>query len=202
LTALPLHFVGKLLGMQTVQDPVDKWGPFCESQADSRRIQNMPIATEIANAAGSFRFNAGLLEKSLEGLSAEEWQKCPSESSNALLWITAHIVWARSRVVWMLGTEWSKPWLPMFSRGSKQAEAGDCPSSEEILAAWNEVKAVLDGALENASAEKLNGPGPERVPSFDGKLSGTISFMANHESYHVGQAAYLRRYLGHGQVAG
>ena len=72
MTALPLHFVGKLLGMQTVQDPVDKWGPFCESQADSRRIQIMPVATEIANAAGAFRFNAGLLEKSLEGLSAEE----------------------------------------------------------------------------------------------------------------------------------
>jgi uncharacterized damage-inducible protein DinB len=181
---------------------VDKREPICESQADSRRILNMPVASQIAQANGSFRFNADLLDKSLEGVTAEEWGRCPCESSNSLTWIAGHIVWARSRTLAMMGTEWSKPWLPLFARGSKQAEAGDCPSSDEILAAWNEVKAVLDGALENASAEKLNAPGPERVPSFDGKLSGTIAFMANHESYHVGQAAYLRRWLGHGQISG
>jgi uncharacterized damage-inducible protein DinB len=166
------------------------------------RINIMPAATEIANTAGSFRMNANLFEKSLEGLSAAEWQACPSESANALIWIAGHIVWARSRALGLLGTEWSKPWLPLFARGSKPADLADCPTSEEVIAAWQEVKAALDAALEGVSAEALSAPAPERIPSFDGKLGGTISFFAIHESYHVGQAAYVRKCLGHGQTAG
>jgi len=162
----------------------------------------MPATTEIANTAGSFRMNANLLEKSLEGINAAEWQACPSESSNPLIWIAAHIVWARSRALSLLGTEWSKPWLASFARGAKPVNAAECPTSEEVIAAWNEVKAALDDALENVSAEALSAPAPERIPSFDGKLGGTISFFAIHESYHVGQAAYVRKCLGHGQTAG
>jgi uncharacterized damage-inducible protein DinB len=166
------------------------------------RINTMPVASEIANAAGGFKMNANLFEKSLEGLSAEEWQVCPSESSNALIWIAGHIVWARSRALGMMGTEWSKPWLGMFARGTKPADAAGCPTSAEVIAAWHEAKAALDAALEGISSEALAAAAPERVPSFDGKLSGTISFFAIHESYHVGQAAYVRKCLGHGQTAG
>jgi uncharacterized damage-inducible protein DinB len=90
----------------------------------------------------------------------------------------------------------------LFERGSNPGDAGKYPSPEELVAAWQEVKAELSAALEEASEEALAAPGPEKIPSFDGKLSGTLAFMAWHEGYHVGQAAYLRRWLGHGQVAG
>ena len=39
-------------------------------------------------------------------------------------------------------------------------------------------------------------------PCLDGKLSGLINFMALHETYHVGQAAYVRSWLGHPGVMG
>ena len=162
----------------------------------------MPAVTEIANTAGSFRMNANLLEKSLEGISGAEWQACPSEASNPLIWIAGHIVWARSRALALLGAEWSKPWLTLYARGAKPASDAECPTPEEVIAAWHEVKAALEAALEKVSAEALSAPAPERIPSFDGKLGGTISFFANHESYHVGQAAYVRKCLGHGQTAG
>jgi uncharacterized damage-inducible protein DinB len=101
-----------------------------------------------------------------------------------------------------MGKEWSRPWLPLFARGSNVADAGQYPSPEEIVAAWHDVKAALTVALEETTAEALSVPGPEKLPSFDGMLSGAVSFMAWHETYHVGQAAFLRRWLGHGQVAG
>jgi hypothetical protein len=162
----------------------------------------MPVASPIANTAGSFKMNATLLEKSLEGINAAEWMACPSESSNPLIWIAGHIVWARSRALALLGTEWSKPWLALYARGAKTADGEECPTPEEVIAAWHEVKAIFDDALEDVTEEALSAPAPERIPSFDGKLGGTISFFANHESYHVGQAAYVRRCLGHGRVAG
>ncbi len=162
----------------------------------------MPIPTQIAHAAASFRMNAQLLDKSFDGLSAEEWEKCPGDSSNNMIWIAGHIVWARSRVLMLLGKEWSRPWLDLFQRGSNPGDAAGYQSPEELVAAWEDVKTVLSPALEEASAEVLAAPGPEKIPSFDGKLSGVVAFLAWHEGYHVGQAAYLHRWLGHGQVAG
>jgi uncharacterized damage-inducible protein DinB len=162
----------------------------------------MPIATPIAHAAGSFRMNAGLLEKSIEGLTAEEWHKRPGDCANCMIWVAGHIVWARHRVLFYMGREWSRPWLAVFARGSNVADAAQYPSPEELAAAWHDGKAVLTAALEEISIDALSAPGPEKLPSYDGMLSGAVSFMAWHETYHVGQAAYLRRLLGHGQVAG
>ncbi|HXR39931.1 MAG TPA: DinB family protein [Terracidiphilus sp.] len=162
----------------------------------------MPVASQIVHAAGSYRLNADLFEKSFAGLTPEEWQTRPSESVNPMIWIAGHIIWARANVLGLLGSSWSRPWLPLFARGAKLAAPGEYPSPEEMVLAWKEVTMSLNAALEDASPEALSAPGPERIPNFDGKLSGVVSFLALHESYHVGQAAYLRRWLGHGQVAG
>jgi uncharacterized damage-inducible protein DinB len=52
-------------------------------------------------------------------------------------------------------------------------------------------------------AGTLSAPPPEKAPpSTDGTLGGVISFLAYHETYHVGQAAYLSRWLGHAQIMG
>ena len=92
--------------------------------------------------------------------------------------------------------------LPLFARGSKVVDPIEYPPADEIVLAWKDVKASLCTAMEDVSEGALSAPGPEKVPSFDGKLSGLVSFFAFHETYHVGQACYLRRWLGHGQVIG
>jgi uncharacterized damage-inducible protein DinB len=90
----------------------------------------------------------------------------------------------------------------MFARGAKLGEASGYPSPDEVLAAWNEVKTMLSAAMEGTTEEAMAAAGPEKIPSLDGKMSGMVGFMAYHETYHVGQACYLRSYLGHGQVLG
>lgn len=87
-----------------------------------------------------------------------------------------------------LGTEWDLPWLGMFARGEKIGPETAYPSSHALLDAWKDTSGLLTQALENASEEKLAAPAPEaRPPSADGKLSGTLSFMAWHETCHIGQ---------------
>lgn len=162
----------------------------------------MQIATQIANAAASYRQNAAMLDKSVAGLSADEWRTRPNDHSNAMLWIVGHIVWARSRSLQFLGSSWTRPWLPLFARGAKLVDSPEYPTPEEVVLAWKDVGACLTSALESADAETLSAPAPEKSPSFDGKISGMVSFLAFHETYHVGQAAYLRRWLGHDQVGG
>jgi uncharacterized damage-inducible protein DinB len=167
-----------------------------------QEIINMPVAAELTTAASIYKQNEKMLSKSFEGLTREEWQSRPNATSNSLLWIAGHVVWSRSLALKFLGTTWSRPWLELFARGAKPASPAECPSPEEIVLAWNDAKAQLTTALDEASEEVLSSAAPEKSPSFDGKMSGMVSFLAFHEAYHVGQVAYLRCWLGHKGVAG
>ena len=90
----------------------------------------------------------------------------------------------------------------MFARGAKIPEISQYPSPEEILLGWQEVSAHLKTALEGATDVVLSAPAPEKSPSFDGKVGGMVAFLAFHEAYHVGQAAYLRCWMGRSQIFG
>jgi uncharacterized damage-inducible protein DinB len=162
----------------------------------------MPVASRIAIAAHSYHQNSQLIGKSINGLTPEEWLRRPGDSSNHMLWILGHVTWARATVLSFLGTQWSRPWLPQFARGVKLADTAEYPTPEEITLAWQDQAAQLTAAIETATEETLSKPAPERIPSADGKISGLVDFLAYHETYHVGQAAYIRRWLGHDAIIG
>lgn len=158
----------------------------------------MPVAEQIANAAASFHQNLRLFEKSVEGIPPEEWLKRPGETSNNLLWVTGHITWARSMALKFLGTPpWSRPWLGHFARGAKLQSGVQYPLPAEVLSAFAEVTELLNKGLDSAPAAVFESPAPPNSPSGNGKISGVINFLAYHETYHVGQIAYLCCWLGH-----
>ena len=162
----------------------------------------MPVANEAVQTAFTFQKCAEILNKSIAGLTPEEWLRQPGERANHLLWIVGHVIWTRSIILKLLGTEWTRPWLGLFGRGAKLEDATHYPSPAEIAQAWQEMETALNAAFEKATPAALSAPAPERIPTLDGKLSGTLAFLAFHESYHAGQAAYLRTWLGHEGVAG
>ena len=53
--------------------------------------------------------------------------------------------------------------------------------------------AHLAATLAGAPAELLNESSPQRFPIADSTRLGAIAFLAQHESYHVGQLALLAR---------
>ena len=67
--------------------------------------------------------------------------------------------------------------------------------------AWREVSGVLAGSLESVSEDLLRNP-PTGPPEPDGKISGVVNFLAIHETPHLGQASYLRGWLGHKGLTG
>ncbi len=162
----------------------------------------MPVPAVIEGAAQNYRFNDKLLFDSVKDLSEEEWHKRPNDCTNHVAWIVGHVIWARKALLGRLGTDWSTPWLGAFARGQKLDESTGYPSQQTIMDAWTEVSGVLASALENASEEVLGKPATQGPPSADGKVSGIVNFLAIHETYHLGQVAYLRCWLGHKGVMG
>jgi uncharacterized damage-inducible protein DinB len=60
-----------------------------------------------------------------------------------------------------------------------------------VASAWEAIGWHLDRAFAELTPEDLERATPQRLPG-----SG-IPFLLQHESYHLGQIALLRRMLGH-----
>lgn len=51
--------------------------------------------------------------------------------------------------------------------------------------------------LQEVDSEQLNGELPQPFPIEEQNILGGVSFLAEHESYHIGQMGYLRVQLGY-----
>jgi hypothetical protein len=162
----------------------------------------MPVSSRIAIAAQSFNQNDSFLKKTIDGLTEEEWLRRPCDHVNHMLWIVGHMAWARTMLLPRLNAPWTTPWMKLYARGSKCVDSPQCPNPQEAWQAWEETCARLNTAMEAASDELLNTPATQGPPSADGKLSGIVHFLAFHETYHVGQASYVRSWLGHSGFMG
>lgn len=113
------------------------------------------------------------------------------------------MIWTRKAVLARLGSDWSAPWLGLFARGVKLDETAAYPSPDMLMDAWRETGDLLHGVLENCPEDVLAKLAtPPSPPTADGKISGLVRFLSWHETYHVGQIAYVRCLLGHKSLMG
>jgi hypothetical protein len=159
------------------------------------------MSTDFLNIAGIFKLNTDLFKKTIQGIPPARLLARPADDSNHLLWIAGHVVVHRARILKLLGQEWSAPWEQLFARGAKPADDGQYPGIDELLPIWDDASSRLATTLADASPDALAVPVSKGM-TLDGKISGQISFLALHESYHIGQMAYLRKWLGFGQAVG
>ena len=156
----------------------------------------------FANIEGMFKTNTDIVRKALDEVPPESWFLKPGDESNHLMWVAGHLVVHRAAALKYLGGDWDASWSSLFKRGEKLTVDEKYPSIEEIRNAWEIVSKKLFASLSNPPAERLSQPAPQGPPSFDGRISGQVAFLAFHETYHVGQVSYLRKWLGYGQSVG
>ena len=159
------------------------------------------MSTDFHNIAGIFKLNTDLFHRAVKDVPPDRWLARPGDDSNHLLWIAGHVVVHRARVLKLLGQEWSAPWEGLFARGVMLTADDQYPGIGELVQIWDNVSGRLASSLAGASPEVL-AETVSKGMTLDGKISGQIAFLALHESYHVGQMAYLRKWLGCGQAVG
>ena len=160
------------------------------------------METDFTNIAGIFKQNTNIVNKAISGINHEHWFKNPGDESNHLMFLMGHLVVHRGHTLRALGVEWNNKWVPLFSQGANRLADTAYPSVEEMLAAWDQVSTKLNNALQQPEAEVLAKSTPKGLPTFDGKISGTVAFFGFHDAYHTGQVSYLRKWLGYGKTIG
>ena len=160
------------------------------------------MSQDVATIAKMFKTNSQIFEKATQGVPSEKWLTRPGDDSNHLTWIAGHVVVHRALVAKMLGLPWSAPWEKLFARGAPLVAPEQYPAAEELQRSFHELSEKLSASLPGASQETLSKPVPKEQPSLDGTLGGSIALLCLHETFHVGQMTYLRKWLGHGQAVG
>jgi hypothetical protein len=164
----------------------------------------MSTTPEI-NATGpitvTFSFNEPFVEQALAGLSDEELWRAPTSHNNPILWVAGHVVQTRATVLQMLGQSVATGWRTLFDRGARIGDRNQYPSASEVARVMREVSPKLRGALAAITESELIRPASLPILGIN-TFMDELAFFALHESYPVGQLAYIRKSLGYPGLAG
>lgn len=150
----------------------------------------------VAPLAGIFELNTDLLLNCLDGLSQDEAQRRLDGGGNSIIFLAAHLADTRHFLLGRLGHPLTNPLSRYLADAQSIEDIGEWPSLDEVRRAWIAVSAHLTDALFTLESGSIDRTGTHRFPVGDSSPLGMLAFLAQHDSYHVGQAAFIRRQLG------
>jgi uncharacterized damage-inducible protein DinB len=148
-----------------------------------------------------FKINDDLLSRAVDGLTNEELWHSPTDKNNPMLWLLGHVTQTRSAVLRIVGEPFHTAWGDLFSRGARLQDRARYPTVEEIMSVLNQITQRLYAKFESLDDARLALPAKGSIPLAE-TLADQLTFLAFHESYHVGQIAYARKALGRPGLVG
>ncbi len=155
---------------------------------------------QIAPLCEIATLNSRLFLNALEEVTDEQARQRPAGVANSMVFVALHLLDARCYLARMLGAEASHPYEKELEAVQSIDEMQEFPALEDVRAAWREASSSLDRALRELTAERLIEKAPAEFPVEDRSTLGGVAFLLQHESFHIGQLALLRRQVGLGSM--
>ena len=149
----------------------------------------------LAPLADLFRLNTKLFRNTLVGLDEVDGTARPNEHTNSAAFLGGHLVETRAWMGRYLGLDTKAPFGGGLEHATSLDQIEALPTLSEIRSEWETLSELVSACLDDLTEERLSGTGGQKFPGVAPMLGG-ISFLLQHESYHIGQLAYLRKYLG------
>lgn len=158
--------------------------------------QALSTTSSIHQTELIFNLNTRLFLNALAGISEEQAKERISDHNNPVSWLAAHTVWARYNSCAMLGNPVAKnPYDGLFENFKPHDPAANYGTLEQVKAEWKKASDLLKEAINTVTEDHLAADCPFKSPIGDSSFGGTIAFFAQHESYDIGQLAFLKKYL-------
>ena len=150
----------------------------------------------LAPLADLFRLNTKLFRNSLASLDEVDATARPNEHTNSAAFIGGHLVETRAWMGRYLGLDTTSPFGGVLEHATSLDQIKVFPKLVEIRPEWEILSEAVSARLDQLTEDQLAGPGAPKFPGVAPTVLGGIAFLLQHESYHIGQLAYLRKYLG------
>jgi len=118
-------------------------------------------------------------------------------SANNIAFIAVHLVDARRFLGLYLGLPADQLPRELLADVQSIEDVKEYPALELLRDQWQLLSRALIERFAGLSPGDLNAVSSRSFPIEDRTVLGGISFMLQHESYHIGQISLLRRLLGH-----
>jgi uncharacterized damage-inducible protein DinB len=144
------------------------------------------------------RLNTKLFRNCLDSVTDEMFVMRPSASANNAAYIAAHVAESRFFLLKMLGAEQASPIAAYLAGARGVDDVQRFPSVTEVQQAWTTASRALRDRLDRITAAELDAPvaSPFPLPISDPTPLSMLTFFVQHDSYHLGQLAILRKQLG------
>ena len=150
----------------------------------------------LSPLASTLELNTVLFLNCLDGISEEKATERVNGRGNSISFLAAHMIDARHFIATMLGLPLANPIGTALSNVQNIEDAPAIPSLSALTSEWVAVSSHLNHILEAPILVDLSQPAPHSFPISDSSILGGIAFLVQHDSFHLGQIAFLRRQLG------
>jgi uncharacterized damage-inducible protein DinB len=115
---------------------------------------------------------------------------------NSITFLASHLTDSRHFLVARLEHPLLNPLARYLADVRSIDDINEWPTLEEIRSAWLSVSSHLQSVLAEMTGAELSQSNVHRFLVEDTSRLGMIAFLVQHDSYHLGQIAFLRRQLG------
>jgi uncharacterized damage-inducible protein DinB len=152
----------------------------------------------LSPLADMLRLNSRLYRNCLAGLTDEQARVRPAGPgpTNNAAFVAAHLVDSRYYLLSVLGVTEPSPLKGATGGFNDISQVTAFPPLTEIQAAWNTAGDTLGRRLGSVTAAELDAPLDPGFPVEPKSMLGVLTFMMQHESYHLGQLGLLRKHAG------
>ena len=158
------------------------------------------MATSISSIAKAVQLNNKLFLNTLNSIEYKDAIKQINEHTNSVLFIACHLIDARYYIINYLGGQKESPLRDILGYVSSIEDVIEYPPMEEVRRYWKTTFTLMHEKFESLTEEKLDEKSSIQFPISGDTVLDSITFLIEHESYHIGQMAFLRKYLGYGPM--
>lgn len=149
----------------------------------------------VTPLAAIYRLNTELLLNCVKDIDDDHAAARITGATNSIGFLVAHLADTRHYLADLLQAPLPSPFPPAFAKAKTMDQAGPLPPLADLRRFWEAISAHVAVEIERLDTPALARPAA-RLPGSDGTVLGALGFLAQHESYHLGQIALLRRQLG------
>ncbi len=143
-----------------------------------------------------FKLNSRIFLNCLEGMNDDQASWRASEDVNSASFIALHLVDTRHHIATFCGLELDNRFAPLVKGRRSIAEMHGLPSLEEIREEWKSVTGEIRARMATLDAAALDHDTNTKLQIDNKSLLGVLAFLMQHDSYHIGQLALLRKQVG------
>lgn len=140
--------------------------------------------------------NARLFVNCLHDVTEQQLRAQPAPDVNTIGLLACHIIDARRYLLKLIDVDVPDPFGGRLERVQKVSDMTWYPTTGDLTTWWRDLAAKLEARLDALTPDDLARPVDMPFPTDDQSVRGAIAFLTQHEAYHIGQMAYVRRCVG------